>query len=179
MKADSTPRPSSIETWAPTGVTPILTHPYNWTSISAISIITTTGDLYFRLHPGKTIRSGDVLQFLHHLLRQIQGDIVLYWDGLPAHRSAKVKRFLAKNPRLRIERLPSYSPDLNPDEAVWNYVKTKQLANLSVKHTSELLHKIRGSLRALQHRPHLIKSFLFESELPWNPEVRQCIVQSL
>jgi hypothetical protein len=107
-------------TWAPVGVTPILTHPFNWTIVSAISVITTTGDLYFRLHPGKTIRSGEVVMFLHQLLRQVKGKIILYWDGLPAHRSKKVKKFIEQHPRLQIKRLPSYSPDLNPDEAVWS-----------------------------------------------------------
>ena len=40
-----------------------------------------------------------------------------------------VRKFLARNRRLRLERLPAYSPDLNPVEAVWSWLKYGRLAN--------------------------------------------------
>ena len=134
--------PFIAKTWGLVGQTPVVTHPFNWDKLSVISVITTT----------------------------VEGKIILYWDGLPAHRSKKVKNFLANHPRLQIKRLPSYSPDLNPDEGVWGYVKTRELPNLTVDSTPELVHAVRKALRKVQHRSKLIKSFLFESELPWDEE---------
>mgnify|MGYP001066962372 CR=1 FL=1 len=170
--------PFVARTWVPVGKTPVVIHPFNWNKLSAISVITTTGKLYFRIYPGETIKGDKVVAFLRQFLRQVKGEIILYWDGLPVHRSRKVKDFLAKHPRIQIKRLPSYSPDLNPDEGVWDYVKVRELPNLVVKDSTELVRKVRGALRRVRYRPKLIKSFLFESELPWDNESRQFIVQS-
>ena len=170
--------PFIAKTWGLVGQTPVVTHPFNWDKLSVISVITTTGKLYFRIHPGETINGDKVVAFLRQFLQQVNGNIILYWDGLPAHRSKKVKDFLAKHPRLQIKRLPSYSPDLNPDEGVWSYVKTRELPNLTVDDTPELVHEVRGALRKVQRRSKLIKSFLFESELPWDEESYKFIAQS-
>lgn len=167
--------PFIARTWAPVGKTPIVIHPFNWEKLSAISVVTSTGKLCFRLHPNKTIRAGEVVEFLRQFLRKVSGQILLYWDGIPPHRSKKVKEFLAKHSRLQVRRLPPYSPDLNPDEGVWNYVKIRELPNLTAKDTYELVREVRGALRSVQRRPDLIRSFLFESELPWDNESRQII----
>jgi len=167
--------PFIARTWAPVGKTPVLIHPFNWEKLSAISVVTSVGRLYFRLHPKKTIRTGEVIAFLGQFLRQVPGRIILYWDGIPPHRSKKVKKFLVKHPRLQVRRLPPYSPDLNPDEGVWNYVKTRELPNLMVRDNYELVREVRGALRRVQRRPEIIRSFLFESELPWDNESRQFI----
>ena len=105
--------PFVARTWGLIGKTPVVVHPFNWNKLSAISVITTAGRLYFRLHHGKTVRGDRVVEFLRQFLQQVEGEIILYWDGLPAHRSRKVKDFLAKHPRLQIRRLPPYCPDLN------------------------------------------------------------------
>jgi transposase len=170
--------PFVARTWAPIGETPVVVHPFNWDHVSAISVITTTGKLYFRLHPNKSITGDKIVIFLRHFLRQVRGNIILYWDGVPPHKSKKVKEFIDQHPRLQIRRLPPYSPDLNPDEGVWDYVKTRELPNLTVKDTTELIRKVRGALRKMQRRPMLIKSFLFESELLWDYETHQFIAQS-
>ena len=170
--------PFIAKTWAPVGHTPVVTHPFNWDKISVMSVITTTGKMYFRIHPGETVKADKVVAFLRQFLRQVKGNIILYWDGLPAHRSKKVKDFLAKNSRLQIKRIPSYSPDLNPDEGVWGYMKTRELPNLTIEDTPERVHEVRKALRKIQHRSKLIKSFLFESELPWDKESYEFIAQS-
>jgi transposase len=55
----------------------------------------------------------------------------LIWDGLPGHRSNRMKAWLATQRRwLVAERLPPYGHDLNPVEPVWGNVKSRELANL-------------------------------------------------
>jgi transposase len=67
------------------------------------------------------MHSADVVAFLEHLLHEIPGRIVLIWDGSPMHRSQTIQEFLANGaaPRIHLERLPAYAPELNPDEGVW------------------------------------------------------------
>lgn len=60
--------PFVARTWAPVGKTPIVIHPFNWDHVSTISAITTTGKLYFRLHPGETIKGDKVVAFLRQFL---------------------------------------------------------------------------------------------------------------
>jgi len=61
--------------------------------------------------------------------------------------------------------------------SLWSYVKTRELPNLTVKNTAELVQEVRGALRKVQRRTKLIKSFLFESELTWDDESRQFIAR--
>jgi len=162
--------PSVVRTWALVGETPMIHHPYNWEKLSSISAVTTSDKLYFRLYRGKTIKTPEVVAFLRQLLSRIPGNVLVLWDGLPQHRSLKVRKFVEKHPRLEIRRLPAYSPDLNPDEWVWNYLKTRELANFCASNTPELKKEIHVRLRRMQRRPELIHSFLRASELPWDEE---------
>jgi hypothetical protein len=54
--------------------------------------ITPSGGLYFEVHE-VSVRSEEVVQYLEQLLRQIDGHVVVLWDGLPRHRSAVVRDF--------------------------------------------------------------------------------------
>jgi len=57
--------------------------------------------------------------------------VTLIWDGLPSHRSKKMKAWIAtQRSWLVVEQLPGYAHDLNPVELVWGNVKAVELANL-------------------------------------------------
>ena len=50
--------------------------------------------------------------------------IYLIVDGHPVHRSTLVKSFVESTEgKLKLFYLPPYSPELNPDEQVWNQLK--------------------------------------------------------
>ena len=50
------------------------------------------------------------------------------------HRSNKVNEYLGiHNDRLITRRIPTYSPELNPDELVWNDLKYQELSNFSAQ----------------------------------------------
>ena len=107
---------AAVYTWAPRGQTPILKYPL-WEHLSVISAITPQGKLYTWIQD-HAFNGRDIVRFLKHLLRRITGNLLLIWDGLPAHRGQVVKQFLRQGAakRLHLERLPGYAPDLNPDE---------------------------------------------------------------
>jgi transposase len=62
----------------------------------------------------------DVVRFLHLLLREIAGKILVIWDGASIHGCQAIKDFLTKGgaKRIHIERLPGYAPELNPQEGM-------------------------------------------------------------
>jgi hypothetical protein len=111
--------PAVVRTYAPVGQTPILKENLSRDHLSAMSGITLDGKLYMT-EQERAFKGEDVVRFLKHLLRQIPGKLLVIWDGSPIHRGGAVKDFLASGAsrRLKLEQLPGYAPDLNPDEGI-------------------------------------------------------------
>jgi transposase len=90
----------------------------------------------------------------------------LLWDGLPAHRSRAMQRFLASQRRwLVVERLPGYAPELNPVEALWANLKGVELANLAADTLDEVTQAVTRGIQRVRQTPHLPYSFLRHSGL--------------
>ncbi len=87
-----------------------------------------------------SIKAERVVDFQRHLTRHLPGNLLIIWDGLPAHRSRLVKSFLAElDGRIWLEKLPAYAPELNPAEYVWGYWKKHELPNFCPK-DYEIMH---------------------------------------
>ena len=54
--------------------------------------------------------------------------------------------------------LPAYSPDLNPIERLWQYLKGHQMAGFLTNDGEHLKDKLEASIRELLDRPNIIKS---------------------
>jgi hypothetical protein len=111
--------PMVVRTYAPVGKTPVLEEHLTRDHLSAMSAITLEGKLYMTFRE-RAFKGEDVVRFLKHLMRQIPGKLLVIWDGSPIHRGRAVKDFLSSgaSQRLKLEQLPGYAPDLNPDEGV-------------------------------------------------------------
>jgi transposase len=107
-----------------------------------------------------TIRSGNVVQFLRQLLRQVPGHFLVIWGGAPIHRAETVKAFLAAGAahRLHLARLPAYAPELNPDEGIWRYLKYVELRNVCCATLWDLDHEVRLAARHLRRKPRVIRA---------------------
>jgi transposase len=152
--------PAAVRTYAPRGRTPELRYPY-WKHLSMISAITPDGRL-FTMTREDAFDGEAVVRFLKHLLRYISGKLLVVWDRLPAHRSWVIKDFLraGATQRLHLAQLPSYAPELNPDEGVWNYLKRIELKNLCCHDVSELRSELRKAVARLRHRPAIVQGFI-------------------
>ena len=78
------------------------------------------------------------IQYLKLLLNSVDGEITLVLDNSPVHHSKIVNQFVDNNKRLNRMFLPEYSPDLNPKENFWNYVRKKFLNNKVFKTVEEM-----------------------------------------
>ena len=79
------------------------------------------------------------IRFIKKMHRQFPGKkIILIVDGAPTHTAGVVKDFEKKSKWLSLEILPAYSPEENPTEKLWRYVKTKKLNGSTVKNKNEL-----------------------------------------
>lgn len=149
--------PSLVRTYAPLGQTPILRVPLTRDHVSAISGITMDGKLLLMTQE-HAYCSEDVVGFLNHLLEQVPGKSLVIWDGSPIHRGNLIKEFLANGgtERIRLERLPGYAPDLNPDEGIWNYLKRVELRNVRCSNIGELKQSLSLAVERVRNKPHVI-----------------------
>ena len=86
--------------------------------------------------------------------------IFLVVDGLPAHKAKSVHRFVHQvKDRLRLFFLPPYSPEINPDELVWNDVKNHGVARTLIRAPRDLHRAVSSRLRLLQKNPGKVRAF--------------------
>jgi len=67
----------------------------------------------------------NTVKFLHHLadwLGDLSCPVVIVWDGAPCHR-AKIVQTEAAQLGFIFQPLPGYSPDLNPIEGLWKWMR--------------------------------------------------------
>jgi transposase len=81
-------------------------------------------------------------------------------DGLPAHKKAVVKDYVASTQgKLTLHFLPGYAPDLNPDELVWSHVKRTGVARRPLQKGEKLGPRIHEQLAQIGRDPTLVRSF--------------------
>jgi len=116
-----------------------------------------------------TIATAQVAVFVTHLLRHIRGRLILIWDNLKTHKARRIKELVdSHRPRLDVEYLPAYAPELNPDEWVWRHLKHVELANFAPDDLDKLKKGLRSAVQRVRMRPKLMHSFLKASELSFD-----------
>ncbi len=85
---------------------------------------------------------GNCQTFIKHLKKVLQTyrdapKIIMVVDNVPFHHSRKLKEWLKQHPKLELIYLPPYSPELNPIERVWWWMRKKITHNRYVKSLKE------------------------------------------
>lgn len=168
-------QPLVRRSWAPRGQTPIIRCWDRRDRLSVIGAIIVPPSrerhrlrVCFRIHR-RNIKTREGLDFLRALDRQVPGPLILVQDRLNVHKAA-TRRWLARRPpgapRVRVEWLPPYAPDLNPAEQLWNNGKRGDLANLAPADARDLRDHVRRALTLQRCRPNLLASFFDHAGLP-------------
>jgi len=165
--------PTVRRTLAPRGKTPILRSWDRHDRISAISAVTVSPrrrrlGLDFHLLPDDANAHGeDTVAFLKQLKRHIPGPMTILWDKGNIHdRSKVVRAYLAGHPEVVTEKLPSYAPETNPDESVWEHTKHGRLSNFTPEDTAELRAVMVEEFERIGRRPDLLAAFIRHAKVP-------------
>jgi putative transposase len=159
-------------TWAPKGETPTLRawgrHRDKVSVVAAISLSPRRRQpgLYFQADSKHYITAETVVKFLRAVLRRLRGRVIVVWDGGSSHKGPLIRELLSRYPRLHLERLPSYAPELNPVEQLWSYLKHGRLANFVPRNLWHLDHVVHEHLLAAQKATGLLKKLWKGSNLP-------------
>ncbi len=149
-------------TWPPKGKTPVIETTGARFSVNLISAISPREHLRFMTIDGR-FTSDHFITFLKRLIHNAERPVFVITDRHPVHRSARVRKFVeSTDGALRIFFLPSYSPELNPDELVWNHVKNHRVGRSPIKDPNDLKTRVTSALRSLQNLPTNIQGFFRE-----------------
>ena len=147
------------KTWAAKGQTPVVERPGQRQSVSAASAVNSKGAFWLETYQGAL--TGELfVQLLKNMMAERQRPVHLVIDGLPAHKKAIVKEYVASTEgRLTLHFLPGYSPDLNPDELVWSHAKRTGVARSPLRKGEKLRERVDAQLQSVADNPALVRSF--------------------
>jgi transposase len=151
-------------TWGFRGLTPIIKCTGARFGINMISAVSPSGKLRFMIVQG-SVNAKVFIEFLRRLTQGASKPVYLIVDGHPAHKAKVVREYLAANAdRIKLFTLPSYSPELNPDELVWNHVKNHAVGKTTASSKLDLKRLVKSALAALQRCPEKIRAFFQHAE---------------
>jgi transposase len=154
-------------TWAVKGQTPVVPATGQRFGLNLISAVSPRGEMRFMIVNGR-MNAGRFIEFLDRLTHNQPRPVFLIVDGHPSHRARKVSEYVrGKKGKLRLFFLPAYSPELNPDELVWNHLKNNGVGKRIIRTRDELKRVVLGHLRSLQKTPALIRSFFHQTDLKY------------
>jgi len=148
------------KTWAKKGKTPKIKVTGNKGGFCVTSAISPAGRMVFRIE-NHTIHAEDHIDFLKQIIKHHpHRKIIVIEDNAKPHIAGLVKDFVRDNKnKIAVYYLPTYSPDLNPDEKVWKYLKNVKLKAHQARNKKEFKPLIKSKMLSIQKKPNTIKSF--------------------
>ena len=146
-------------TWAVKGQTPIVSSTGARFGLNIISAVSAQGEFRFMIVKGR-IGAMKFLEFIKRLLHNAPKKVFLIVDGHPMHKARCVMNFIEKaKKQIRLFFLPPYSPELNPDERVWNDLKNNSIGRQSIDSPLHLHKAVISRLRFIQKSPERVRAF--------------------
>ncbi len=102
--------------------------------------------------------------FLAHTAAQFPGEhCVMFLDGAGWHKA----HALEVPANMTLVPLPPYSPELNPAEHIWEYIRENDLRNQVFQDLDKVMDAVEISLHRLHTHPEIVRSM---TAFPWIAE---------
>ncbi len=145
--------------YAPKGKTPVVRLNANRKSINMISAVTNQGKVRFKVFEG-TMNADILIDFCNRLIRSAEKKVFLILDNLRVHHAKVFKAWLKdKEDQIEIFYLPSYSPELNPDEYLNCDLKAGVHSGKPARDKPALKKKVISHMRMLQKSPDRVSKY--------------------
>jgi transposase len=96
--------------------------------------------------------------FIKQLREKHREPLVVIWDNGPAHHGPEMREYLTTpNLNLRLVAWPGYSPDFNPDEAIWDWIREKVTADTCFGTAAKVREKVDAFFAGLAQRTTEVK----------------------
>ncbi len=145
--------------YVPIGQTPVVRVNNKRHSLSVISTVTNKGQMRWKIFDG-ALDSDILIDFLKRLVRGADRKLFLILDNLRVHHSKPVKAWLAGHrERIEVFYLPSYSPELNPDEMANADLKQAVTKLAPARTKLQLVKATAPHLRSVQRQPERVRTY--------------------
>lgn len=145
-------------TWAPVGQTPVVEDSGDRFGLKLVSAVSPRGDMKFATFEGR-MTSQRFAEFIEKLRADAGRPIIVIADNAKYHKEGSVKRYLKPTEEgIHVAHLPTYSPELNPDEQVWNHLK-RRLGKMFLESKEHLKKQVRHTMLSIQRSISLVLSF--------------------
>ncbi len=151
--------------YAPKGKTPEVRINAKRESIGMISAITNQGKVRFKFYEGG-MKAGILIDFMKRLIKESGRKVYLILDNLRVHHARDVKEWLEGDEvkeKIEVFHLPSYSPELNPDEYLNCDLKRGVRTGKPSRTKGQLKKKALKHMRMLQKKTNRVRKY-FEHE---------------
>jgi transposase len=145
--------------YAPKGATPVTYAPGSRQKLSMISTVTNQGKARWMIIE-ENFGADRLIEFLEALIKDADSKIFLILDNLRVHHSKLVKAWLeTRKEQIEIFYLPSYSPELNPDERLNADLKHAIGSTVPVRTKAKLKAATESHMIKLAANPDRVKAF--------------------
>ena len=145
--------------YAPQGHTPVVRVNSKRHGLSVISTVTNKGQMRWKVFDG-ALNSNILIDFLRRLVKDAGRKVYLILDNLRVHHSKPVKAWLAEHKHeIEVFYLPSYSPELNPNEMANADLKQAVTKLAPARTKLQLVKATARHLSSVQRQPERIKSY--------------------
>lgn len=145
--------------YAPRGKTPVVRPTQRRIGLGLISAVSNRGELRWKVLDS-AIKAPVLIDFLQRLIKDARRKVFLILDRLPVHRAAVVRDWLARHTaKIEVSYLPSYSPELNPDEGLNADLKQHVTRKAPMRSKQQLKQAAISHMRRLAKSPARARSY--------------------
>ena len=157
--------------YSPRGVTPTTRSVWGARQrFSMISSVNNQGKCYWMIIDG-VFNADRLIEFMESLAKDAPRKVFLVMDNLEVHHCKPVKEWLEKNKeRIEVFYLPSYSPELNPDERLNADLKHAITTSVPRRTRQGLLRKTTEHMNMVKSSPERVKTYFKDKHVTYAAE---------
>jgi transposase len=154
--------------YAPRGKTPVISlSAKKCERVNLISTITNQGKVRFMVYKDR-LNADTFIRFMKRLIKDADRKLFLILDNLKVHHSYKVRDWLLEHEeQIEVFFLPSYSPELNPDEYLNCDLKAGVHSGPPARTREQLKNKAISHLKKLQKMPRRVMKYFKYHKIPY------------
>jgi transposase len=145
--------------YAPKGQAPVVRVNNKREGLSIISTVTNQGKVRWKVFDG-AMNADILIDFFKRLIKDAKRKVYLILDNLRVHHARRVKDWLVDHDEeIEVFYLPSYSPELNPDECLNADLKDGVTRRAPARSKAQLKKAAISRLRKLQKSPRRVRKY--------------------
>jgi len=155
--------------YAPKGKTPVKESMSKSFKINMISTVTNQGKVQFMIY-SENMNADKLIEFFKQLIKSADKKIFLILDNLKVHHCHVVKEWLLQEEikqKLEVFWLPSYSPELNPDEYLNCDLKRGLSDKPAPRNVQQLQQNVESHMNMLQQNPDRVAKYFKHKDIQY------------